>query len=87
MSSKTPTRAVTPRRGSKLTIGFGLVNVEVKYASLIPSSVGRTAARCLFQLRGREYHQNGLQKLAFKLHSGPGDQGEQVLTIMLPEED
>jgi DNA end-binding protein Ku len=34
----------TPRRGSKLTIGFGLVNVDVKYAPLVPSGSGRTSA-------------------------------------------
>lgn len=43
-----PTRskaAAMPRRGSKLRIGFGLVNVEVKYAPLVPTGSGRTAAK------------------------------------------
>jgi hypothetical protein len=45
---------------------------------------------CLFELHGRAgqgWGGSGLRKLAFKIHSGPGDDGEHVLTIMLPEED
>jgi hypothetical protein len=40
----------------------------------------------LFQMRGREDYRSGLRKLRFKLISGPGDEGEHVITIMLPEE-
>jgi len=41
----------------------------------------------LFRLRGRPGVRAGMHKTELKLHSGPGDGGEHVLTIMLPEED
>jgi DNA end-binding protein Ku len=37
--------APTPSRGSKLTIGFGIVNVDVKFAPLVAANAGRTSAR------------------------------------------
>ncbi len=49
-------------------------------------STGELPFQVLVQVRGRA-HKNGLTKLRFKVHSGPGDEGEHVLTIMLPEED
>ncbi len=45
MPARSKPAAVTPRRGTKLRIGFGLVNVEVKYAPLVPTGAGRTAAK------------------------------------------
>lgn len=42
---------------------------------------------CLFELRGREGVTPGLHEQRLKLHSGPGDAGEHVITIMLPHED
>jgi len=43
----------------------------------------------IFQMRGRASasYTNGRQRLRLKIHSGPGDEGEQVITIMLPQED
>lgn len=41
----------------------------------------------IFQMRGRSYYRNGQHTMKLKLHSGPGDEGEHVITIMLPEED
>jgi len=41
----------------------------------------------LFQIRGRHGERNGLRKFQLKLHSGPGDNAEHVITIMLPNED
>jgi len=32
-------------------------------------------------------HQDHHEKVRLKLHSGPGDRGEPVLTLMLPEQD
>jgi hypothetical protein len=40
-----------------------------------------------FDMRGRPEFRNGQRTVTLKLHSGPGDQGEHVLTVMLPEED
>ncbi len=42
---------------------------------------------CYFESRGRPGERQGtrLKKLVF--HSGPGDEGEHVITIMLPHED
>ncbi len=45
MAVKAKTGAPAPARGSKLTIGFGLVNVDVKYAPLVASGTGRTSAK------------------------------------------
>ena len=50
-------------------------------------TAGELLFQVFFQLAGREYHRNGITKLTFKCHSGPGDAGEHVLQIMLPEED
>ena len=41
---------------------------------------------CYFILIGRP-GVSGLRRLTLKLHSGPGDEGEHVITLMLPEED
>jgi hypothetical protein len=41
----------------------------------------------LFQIRGRQGERSGLRKFQLKLHSGPGDDGEHVITIMLPHGD
>jgi len=41
----------------------------------------------LFRFRGREGVRAGMHKERLKIHSGPGDDGEHVITIMLPEED
>jgi hypothetical protein len=40
-----------------------------------------------FQMRGRAGYRSGLRRQTLKLVSGPGDEGEHVITIMLPEED
>ena len=41
----------------------------------------------LFRLRGRPGVRAGMHKQELKIHSGGGDDGEHVLTIMLPHED
>ena len=41
----------------------------------------------LFRLRGRQDVRAGMHKEQLKMHSGPGDDGEHVITIMLPQED
>lgn len=41
----------------------------------------------LFQMRGRDDYRSGTRKVMLKLHSGPGDNMEHVLTLMLPDED
>ncbi len=47
-----------------------------------------TLFRVAFQMRGRpEYGGAGLKEIVLKLHSGPGDEGEHVITLMLPQED
>jgi hypothetical protein len=40
-----------------------------------------------FRFRGRQRPLAGLRKMTLKLVSHPGDHGEHVITIMLPEED
>lgn len=40
-----------------------------------------------FQMRCREGYRNGRRRQTLKLISGPGDEGEHVITIMLSEED
>jgi DNA end-binding protein Ku len=45
MASAQAPKTPAPRRGTNLTIGFGLVNVQVKYAPLVPSGTGRASAR------------------------------------------
>ena len=51
------------------------------------SSTSEVRFSVLFRLRGRPGVRAGLHKTELKLHSGPGDAGEHVITIMLPEED
>lgn len=40
----------------------------------------------LFRMQGREGFRNGAHTQQIKLVSGPGDHGEHVITIMLPDE-
>lgn len=41
----------------------------------------------LFEMRGRSGYRDTQHRVKLKLHSGPGDGGEHVITLMLPEED
>ncbi len=41
----------------------------------------------LFQIKGRDGERAGMRKFRLKIHSDPGDDGEHVLTVMLPHED
>ena len=58
-----------------------------------PAAIGQGSEQLVYslslQLRGRGSagQENGRHRLRLKIHSGPGDQGEHVITIMLPEED
>ncbi len=42
---------------------------------------------CYFELRGRPGERQGSHLKRLAIHSGPGDEGEHVITIMLPHED
>jgi hypothetical protein len=55
----------------------------------IKASTGGTELiyEVIFQMRDRSEFRSGQRKVALKLHSGPGDEGEHVMTLMLPEED
>jgi len=41
----------------------------------------------LFQIRGRHGERSGMRKFQLKLHTGPGDNAEHVITILLPHEN
>jgi len=47
MPPRGKTGAPAPARGTKLTVGFGLVNVDVKLAPLTRSDSGRVAGKTL----------------------------------------
>ncbi len=51
------------------------------------SAPARLDYGCYFELRGRRGERKGCRLKQLAIHSGPGDDGEQVITIMLPHED
>lgn len=50
-------------------------------------AVDELAFTAAFQTQDREGFRNRLSIVALKAHSGPGDDGEHVLTVMFPHED
>jgi len=60
MPPKGKTGAPAPARGTKLTVGFGLVNVDVKLAPLTRSDSGRVAGKTLCSVHHSPIHQQSV---------------------------
>ena len=69
--------------------GFEVIHVYTRAQALADGVLVESELQydVLFRFRGRPGIRSGLRKQRLKLHSGPGDEGEHVITIMLPEED
>lgn len=53
----------------------------------IPAEGATWLYQCIFYLADREGYRRGSRTLTLKAIIGPGDQGEPVVTIMMPDED
>ncbi len=60
MPPRGKTGAPAPARGTKLTVGFGLVNVDVKLAPLTRSDSGRVAGKTLCTVHHSPIHQQSV---------------------------